>query len=92
MFTGSRLRRWLVFTPEYSEVIAILDDGSGPIEYGCDVIEVEAETRRDAIAFGVKLMLAATHSKYPYVHDARSDKVCPYTGVRAELVEDEQRE
>ena len=83
------MRRWLVFTPEYGKVIPILDDGSGPTEYGCDVIEVEAETQRDAIAFGVKLMLAAPDSEYPYVHDARSDKVCPYTGVRAELVKDE---
>ena len=54
------MRRWYVVTPEYETKVPILDDGSGPVEYGCDVVEVEAETRRDAITFGVKIMLAGS--------------------------------
>lgn len=52
------MQRWLVFTPYYDTVIPILDDGTGPVESGADVVEVEAESAKDAIVFGVKMMLA----------------------------------
>jgi hypothetical protein len=82
--------RWLVITPEYDEVVPILDDGTGPIEYGCDVIEIEAESRRDAIALGVNEMLKGGRQNeygfYKWCRMARSDGESPYAGVRAEIV------
>ena len=49
------LKPWLIVSPEYGDVIPVLDDGSGPMEYGADVTFVEAETRRDALLLGVAL-------------------------------------
>ncbi len=54
-------------TPEVETVVPILDDGTGPTEVGADVVEVEAETARDAVIIGVRLM----------------HKASPFTGVRA---------
>ena len=48
------LEPWLVCSPEYGEVVPVTDEGQGPMEYGCDVVFVEAETRRDALVLGVK--------------------------------------
>lgn len=84
------MKRWYVVTPEYGVVVPVLDFGQGPIEYGRDVIEVEAETRRDAIALGVKAMLNARYGDFAYENrfrwckDARMDGVSPYAGVTAE--------
>jgi hypothetical protein len=77
------VKRWLVITPEVETVVPILDDGSGPTEIGADVIEVEAETRRDAIALGVRLMLRSGRKQYTYCRDQRSDRCSPFAGVRA---------
>lgn len=90
------MKRWYVVTPEYGVVIPILDYGQGPIEYGCDVIEVEAETKRDAITFGVLQMLKGGkggHGKgerYTWCIDQRSDNLCPFAGVKAFPFEEER--
>ena len=68
---------WLVVSPEYGTVIPILDYGQGPIEYGCDVVFVEAETRRDALLLGVALF---RKSGAKYLKDADN----PYAGVKVE--------
>lgn len=86
------MKLWYVVTPEYGVVIPILDYGQGPVEYGCDVIEIEAETRRDAIALGVREMLRGGKGghgrgeRYEWCRDQRSDGLSPYAGVKAELV------
>ena len=83
------LKRWLVLTPEYGVVIPVLDYGQGPVEYGCDGIEIEAETRRDAISLGVREMLKGGKGghgrgmRYQWCRDQRSDGVSPYAGVTA---------
>ncbi len=47
--------KWfLVCSPEYGEVIPILDDGSGPMEYGRDAVYVRARTRRRARVLAVR--------------------------------------
>ncbi len=76
------LKPWYVVSPEYGTVMPILDDGTGPMEYGCDVVRVEAETRRDALAFGVRLMLADSSCRW--VQDCRSDWMSPYAGMKVE--------
>lgn len=71
--------KYLVVTPEYS------DGGSEyePPEYGCDVVEVEAPTKRAAIIAGVKRMLAGSRRAFPWVHYQRGDGCSPFTGVKA---------
>lgn len=49
------LKPWIVVSQEYGEVIPILDYGQGPMEYGCDVVNVWAETKREARVLGLKL-------------------------------------
>jgi hypothetical protein len=88
---GENMPKYCVVTPEYGTKIPILDDGSGPIEYGCDVIEIEADNKRDAIAMGVKEMLKGGYGghgrsmDYQWCRDQRKDNCSPYTGVTAEL-------
>jgi hypothetical protein len=67
---------WLIVSPEYGTLIPIVG-GQGPMEYGCDVVHVEAETRADAIALGVK-MLRESGARYI---DAL--ECSPYAGVKA---------
>ena len=76
------MKRWLVLTPEYGEVIPITDEGQGPTEYGRDAIEVEADTRRDAIWMGVKLM-RADEQEYHWFRHADGN---PFIGITAEEV------
>lgn len=76
------LRRWLVLTPEYGEVIPITDEGQGPTEYQRDGIEVEAETKRDAILMGVCLMRDKPRDYHWFRHADGN----PFVGVTAEVV------
>lgn len=68
---------WLVSSPEYGEIVPILDDGTGPTEYGCDVVHVEAFNKQDALYLGV-LLLKQQGAKY--LDHAEN----PYAGVRVE--------
>ena len=79
------MKLWYVVTPMFSYTEWVCAEG-GPTYDVADVIEVEAETARDAVKLGVKAMLA-DHRRFNYCHDARQDGVCPYTGVRAEPAE-----
>ena len=57
-------KHWSVTSPEFGEVIPILDDGSGPMEYGCDYALVIAPTKRAARSLAVRAWRknARTHS------------------------------
>lgn len=79
------MRKYLVLTPsfDYMEVIV---DGQGPTYSVRDYVEVVAKNKKDAVAFGVMLMLEGRYpdgERYQYVHDQKSDNCSPYTGVRA---------
>ena len=74
------LGRWYVVTPPVGYVDVIVD-GQGPWIEEPDVIEIEAATRRDAIALGVREMLRSR--TYHYCRDQRCDGASPYTGVKA---------
>lgn len=79
---------YYVVTPEYGDVVPVLDYGQGPIEYGRDVIEIEARNERDAIALGVREMLRQPTDRfgnpYRYCRDARKHGENPYVGVFVE--------
>lgn len=80
-----KLKHWYVITPEYEVYPQSMYE---PAEWGCDVIEIEAATRRDAISLGVVVMLRGgkrdEFTRYKYCYDSRSDGCNPFTGVRAE--------
>jgi hypothetical protein len=82
------LKSYLVVTPEYGVEDVIPGLGCGPMEYGCDCIEVEAENARDAKAFGVKLMLQESspvpHVKFEWCKSQKLSGESPYTGVKVE--------
>lgn len=82
------MKRWYVVTPQYGTVIPVLDDGTGPTEYGADVVEVEAPSRRAAITEGVKRMLRGSRKEFRYCRDQRSDRANPFVGVKAFPVEE----
>ncbi len=72
--------KYIVVTPEYSTVIPILDDGSGPIEYGRDVWEGEADNMKEA-----KIKAIKSIEFRRWVKEARSDNRNPFSGLRAEV-------
>lgn len=76
------MRRWLVLTPEYGEVVPVTDEGQGPMEYQRDGIEIDAETKRDAILCGVQVMRANTRDYHWFEHCDGN----PYVGITAEAV------
>lgn len=77
---------YAVSTPQYESVEPILDDGTGPIEVGCDIVCVEANTKREAIIKGVKIMRSKEYmpgwkTYYDWYWDESTN---PFTGVKAE--------
>lgn len=75
------IRRWLVIGPEYGVIDRILDDGTGPLEYSCDVVEVEAGSKRDARRIGVQL-LRQIHRGYLQRYPDEN----PFAGVKVEPI------
>lgn len=72
-------RPYYVVSPEYK---TSLGGAYEPPEYGCDCVEVEAETKREAVILGVREALKQRHS---WAEDNRSDGQSPFAGYRAEL-------
>ena len=89
----SALRLWYVVTPnfEYTEVIL---DGQGPTYDVCDLIEIEAETARDAVLLGVKEMLRGSRQegspfrRFTWCLEQRADGLSPYAGVKAHAADE----
>ena len=72
--------KWWVITPEYGTVVAVLDDGTGPEEFGRDVVEVEAPTRREALVLGLrKLRLQRSR----WIWNQEADRRNPFNGLEA---------
>jgi hypothetical protein len=69
--------KWTVVGPEYGVVIPITDEGQGPLEYGCDVVEVEADTKADARVLGVHEL-----RKIPRGYIDRYSDENPFAGLR----------
>ena len=74
------MNHYLVISPEMSDIIPILDDGSGPVEVFCCAASVEASTKREA------KIKAITHPDMKrWVGEQRSDGHNPFTGLRVEI-------
>jgi len=70
------MKHYIVISPEVGTVIPILDDGSGPTEYGCCVVSVEANNRREALKKAIN-----TEELSEWVNDQRSDGKNPFSGL-----------
>jgi hypothetical protein len=85
-------RKWVVYTPEYGTVVPILDDGSGPTEYGADVLYVRAATRQRAKVLAVQAW-RHNRGRPSWMHHGAwlerqdSDGACPFTGLKVEPAE-----
>lgn len=88
-----------VLTPEYGVLVPILDDGTGPTEWGADWALVVATSAREAVRIAVKAWLrgenACVYDPGPYGVSygyrgycvrQREDGECPWTGVRAQVM------
>ena len=74
-------RHWLVTSGLISEVVPILDDGTGPIEEWKEMTYVVARTKRKAIIKGLK-----SDDLAHWVKIQRQDDVNPFIGVEANTV------
>ena len=77
-------KMYMVYTPEYGTVIPILDDGSGPKEYGADVLLVRATNKRRAKVLAVRRWRHRPRGKW--VENRDSDLISPFAGLKAEEV------
>jgi len=58
-----------------------------PPEYGADVVEVEARTKREAVIKGVKILLEKPqgYGRTTWASTNRSDGQSPFAGYKAEV-------
>lgn len=79
------MKRWYVITPVYD---VYSESPLEPAEQGRDVIEIEAASKRDAIALGVREMLKGGKrdewTRFKYCVESRDDGCNPFAGVIAE--------
>ena len=74
-------RPYLVISPEMSETIPILDDGSGPTEYFRCAIDVRAKNKREA-----KIKAIKHHAMQEWVVTARKDDQNPFVGLTVKKI------
>lgn len=75
---------WEVYSEQYGTRLAILDDGTGPMEYGCDWVSVEAPDWRTAMKIGRQKLDA----EFPkgWIAQRRSDGLFPYGGIHCRQI------
>ena len=73
------MTHYLVIIPAYETVIPILDDGTGPSEWGSDVLEVEALNASQAKVLAVREW---RRQRTRWVSDQDTDCRCPFTGLQ----------
>lgn len=75
------MKTWFVCTPEYWTSPQIMYGDPDPGEHGCDIVEVQARTKRDAKIIAVR---AFRKADCKYLQDAGN----PFTGITAETFDD----
>ena len=68
------VNKYYVWTPEYDS-----SPSNSPPEWGCDIVEVEADTRRKALVLGLK-KLDSIHSEW--ITDERGDGRNPFSTLK----------
>ena len=80
------VRWYYVVTPEYEQVVPILDDGTGPVELVSDVAYVEAKNQREALVFGVREL---RRDKSKWLRAQTINECSPFTGLKVYAEGDE---
>lgn len=75
------MTKYMIVTPEYGVKQPILEDGSGPTEYGHDVFECEAKNAREAKVLAVRHWREGGRERW--VRDQLTDERNPFTGLKA---------
>ena len=75
------MKTWFVCTPEYWTSPQIMYGNPDPGERGCDIVEVQARTKRDAKIIAVR---AFRKADCKYLQDNGN----PFTGITAETFDD----
>lgn len=75
------MKTWFVCTPEYWTSSPIMHGNPDPGERGCDTVEVQARTKRDAKIIAVR---AFRKDDCKYLQDNGN----PFTGITAETFDD----
>lgn len=73
------MNHYLVVSPEMSEIVSLLDDGSGPREYFHCVCSVAAKTQREA-----KIKAIKHPDMKKWVEEQRDNDCNPFTGLTVE--------
>ena len=80
------MTEYMVVTPPYGTLIPILDDGTGPTEYGSDVLYVEARTVKEAKVLAVRewrqMQRRGQWREARWVADQYINNACPFTGLK----------
>lgn len=77
---------YFVMTPEYETKFPILEDGSGPSEWGRDVVQVQASTKAEARRLGYRQLKTQHWFQWNYERDKH-----PYAYLTVErLLPDEE--
>ena len=73
------MSKYYVFTPEYTtyKIMTALD----PPECGCDVVDVEATTKRKALILGLK---ALEQIRSEWIRDERGDGRNPFSKLKVQ--------
>lgn len=78
-----KLKQYAVVSGELSRVEPILDDGSGPTEYYCCYVELEAFNRNDARKKAIKMK-----DMKDWVEYKRENDECPLAGLVVKTFEE----
>ena len=81
------MKRYYVIGPEWGQVVPVLDDGSGPTEYGRDVVPVEAPDEQTAKVIGIRLMREDSRSYLSRYGDEN-----PFTGLYVQEIQSDADE
>lgn len=83
-------RLYYVISPEHGVLIPVTDDGEGPTEYGCEVVEVMARTKREAVIKGVAIARKHTRAECRdcYFRHGYDGDTPPWKGWHAEFADD----
>lgn len=76
------MSKWIVVSREYSYVEPVLDDGSGPTHYTCDVVEVDAENKKEARIAALKELRKLTRG---FIYETNGEN--PFGGMKIFLKE-----
>lgn len=81
------MTRYYVVSPEYETYHGGGYDPPEPPEWGCDFVEIEADSKRDALILGVREIMR-TQKRHSWAHDNQLDGKPPWAGYKVEIADE----